>query len=379
MYDIVVIGGNLAGTTAAITASEKGGNVAIIEKNESPHYPAHCGEGIDTTTASFIDFEKINCYTNPIEKMVIKLTHNKQYQIHFKKKGLIVFDRNYLEKKLLEKSKENGVDVLLGQKMIDYHPPNTIITDKHLNIKGKVIIDASGINCVIGKKMGMKPKTLPQDIGVCIQSRVKGDIDAKTMKTWFHKPYAPFGYGWVFPIDKDYANIGIGIPGGQHVDMHHLLQLYIQEELGSDYEIMDTFHACVPSAPPVNSMVKDNVLLTGDAARLVNAFLGSGIANAIVSGSLAGGIAIEYVQKKIPSLDAYQEILAPKINRLQKVYQKRNKTLFTASFYTSYKRGFFALTLMNKLLPNTFNKQVEKILGKDIALIKKHKKTPTLF
>jgi digeranylgeranylglycerophospholipid reductase len=378
MYDVVVVGGNLAGTTAAINACEKGVSVALIEKNKEPLYPAHCGEGIDSLTAAFIDLKKIGCYTNHIEHMEIKLTHQKKYMIHFKEKGLEVFDRNFLEKKLLEKCESDGVDLFLGHKMIDFQSPNLILTNSNKQINGKIIIDASGIDCVVGRKSGMKPKIRPQDVGVCIQSRIKSDIDAKTMKTWFHKPYAPFGYGWVFPIDTNYANIGIGIPGGQHVDLSDLLNSYITEEYGQEYQIIDTFRACVPSAAPVNRVVKNNILLTGDAARLANAFLGSGITNAIISGSLAGCIAADHLNNNT-SLEKYQELLQPKINRLQKVYNKRDKSLFTDSFYPKYKRGFFALTILNKILPETFNKQVEKILGKDIALINQFKKTPRLF
>ena len=36
-YDVVVIGGNLAGTSAAINALEKGASVAVIEKNLQPY------------------------------------------------------------------------------------------------------------------------------------------------------------------------------------------------------------------------------------------------------------------------------------------------------------------------------------------------------
>ena len=54
----------------------------------------------------------------------------------------------------------------------------------------------------------------PKNVGVCVQSRVKGEFNSDAMKFWFHKPYAPFGYAWLFPINARLANIGIGIPGG---------------------------------------------------------------------------------------------------------------------------------------------------------------------
>jgi len=43
------------------------------------------------------------------------------------------------------------------------------------------------------------------------------------MKLWFHKPYGPMGYAWLFPLNKNLANIGIGIMGGQKIDLKELL------------------------------------------------------------------------------------------------------------------------------------------------------------
>ena len=378
MYDVVVVGGNLAGTTAAISATEKGAKVALIEKYNVPHYPPHCGEGMDNITASFINFNQIHCKRNTINELIINLA-KKEYAIRFKNNVIITFDRYHLEKELLKKTKQQGTDLFLGNLVKSYNPPHKIILEDSTKIEGKIIIDASGINCVIGKIIGLKPKIKPLDIGVCIQSRVKTNINPKKMKAWFHKPYADYGYGWIFPIDKNHANIGLGIPGGQHIDMKKHLKDYIQHEIHSDYEILNSFYSCVPSAEPLNKIVKDNVLITGDAARLANSFLGSGIANAIFSGCLAGCISTDFIKKKINNLELYQEVLRPKINRLTKVYQKRNKIFSDKNFINAYARTFSILSFGNKLFPNFFHKKIKNALGEDVDIIKKYKKTSTLF
>ena len=40
MFDVIVIGGNLAGASAAINAAEKGANVALVERHKEPFSPA---------------------------------------------------------------------------------------------------------------------------------------------------------------------------------------------------------------------------------------------------------------------------------------------------------------------------------------------------
>ena len=112
----------------------------------------------------------------------------------------------------------------------------------------------------------------------------------------------------------------------------------------------------------LNKIVKDNVLITGDAARLANSFLGSGIANAIFSGCLAGCISTDFIKKKINNLELYQEILRSKINRLTKVYHKRNKRFSDKNFINAYARTFSILSFGNKLFPNFFHKKIKNAL-----------------
>ena len=81
MYDVVVIGGNLAGVNAAINAAEKGMKVALVEKNKNPHNPAHCGEGLIETIGDLLGLFKINCHKNRVNKFIINVASQEEYVI----------------------------------------------------------------------------------------------------------------------------------------------------------------------------------------------------------------------------------------------------------------------------------------------------------
>ena len=149
---------------------------------------------------------------------VLLAPSSKEYHITLNKHRVYIIDRNYAENYLLKEAEKKGVELKLGISMNGFNPPNDIILNNNKIIKGRVIIDASGIACQVGRQIGMGPKLLKQQIGVCIQSRVQGNFDNETLKIWFHKPYAPFGYAWFFPVNEKTANIGIGISGGQKID-----------------------------------------------------------------------------------------------------------------------------------------------------------------
>ena len=365
MFDVVIIGGNLAGVTAAIHAAEKGVNVALIERNKEPFFPAHCGEGIDDVTAEWLDLEKMSCEKNEIKNVIVNLSLKKEYIFNLKKHRLIIFDRNCVEKTLLDKADKLGVELIFGRNMRDFKPPHEIVLDDTNRSKGRVIIDASGIACQIGRRIGVNTRLRPEDIGVCVQSRVQSTFDPDTVRTWFHKPYAPFGYAWVFPINESMANIGIVIPGGQKVDLNILLKDYIDDLTSSRCKIIHTFRACVPSALPLSPLIKDNVMIVGDAARLANPVLGNGIENAIFSGGLAGKIAANYVHGKISSLKPYQDLMRSKILTLKKVYIRKTKLTTEKKFIHTYQRVFNILFLINKLVPRLLEDRVAKTIERD--------------
>ena len=354
MFDLVVIGGNLAGTTAAITAVSKCSNVALIEKNKEPFNPAHCGELIPSYTADILNLDKMDCFKNEIKNMKIKVPP-KEYNLKLKNK-MIIFDRNCVENKLLNEAEKKGVTVMLGTKMKDFRPPYEIYLNNNKSIKGKVIIDASGITCQVGKRIGINTKLKPMDVGVCIQSRVQSNYCEGTMELHFHKPYAPFGYAWLFPLNNTFANIGIIVPGGQKLDISKLLSCYIKDSSREKLTIINTFRAYEPIALPLNELYKNNVMIVGDAARLVYPESGGGIDSALVSGRLAGITAARYINGEINSLKPYQQALRVRILRVKNGYNRKIRASKSDKKYIkTYQRIFLFLSIANRIFPSLLN------------------------
>jgi len=374
VFDVVVVGGNLAGVSAAINAASKGVNVALIERNPIPLSPAHCGEIVTDICENLLLLDEIGCQKNIFKKMIVNVASPKEYIFHIKKNHLISFDRNYTEKALLKKAEKIGVKVFLGTNMRGFKPPYEVVVDNNKIIKGKIIIDSSGIACQVGRRIGLKTKLKKEDIGVCIQSRVQGNFNSDTIKFWFHKPYAPFGYAWVIPKDKKTANIGIGIRGGQKQDMEKLLKEYINDISEGTIKVASTFRDCVPIAPPLHPLFKDNVMITGDAARLVDAIGAAGIKQAILSGSLAGRVAANYIHGEISSLEIYQDLMSIMTKRILKLYKRSNYIYETEErLIKRYQRGFKLLYFANRIAPNFLQNRFVKFLEKETEVLKSYK------
>ena len=130
----------------------------------------------------------------------------------------------------------------------------------------------------------------------------------------------------------------------------------------------------------MNPLVKENVMIVGDAARLVNAPTGAGIGNALFSGSLAGIVAARYICGEIPSLEAYTNAMQIKVKRLQKAYIKKEKAIKNEKMYLKlFGRDLFIFSTINKLMPNFSEKVIEKTLEKDKKILELNKGTSVLL
>jgi digeranylgeranylglycerophospholipid reductase len=259
--------------------------------------------------------------------------------------------------------------------MKDFKPPHKVILDNHKTIEGEIIIDASGIACEVGRRVGLKTKIKKEDVGVCIQSRVSGAFDSDSVRIWFHKPYAPWGYAWLFPVNEKSANIGIGIKGGQKLNLDELLKHYIKDMTKGSYKIITTFRDCLPVATPLYPLFKDNIMVTGDAARLVDSIGAAGIRNAVLSGNLAGKVAANYIHGNISSLKIYQDIIINRIaKKLQKMYT-RSSYIYSDEerFIKRYQKGIRYLNILDRIAPIFLEKRIAKSFIKDIKIIEFYK------
>ncbi len=192
---------------------------------------------------------------------------------------------------------------------------------------------------------------------------VAGDHGAaKDLLTLYFDPeIAPGGYAWIFPKSDRRANIGlVTVPECGSVPFERLRRFITRVCPTEEVELFESVMnehmergrtgaladgpKTIPTAsdrprvivganplgPPIPQLVRGNVALVGDAARLVNPFTGGGLAAALVSGDRLGRLVGEMVEHRHPlaRLGEYERFIRRTLYRkLQRQYRLRVKML----------------------------------------------------
>lgn len=335
-YDIIVVGGGPAGSSAAFSAAKKGIKVALIEKEES------IAQTVRTSGVTWMDTIKEfqipkNCY-NPIKNYGFCSPNNK-VMIKDKIPRAAVLDVRETYRWLAKKAQQEGADLFLQTNVVD------IIKNKNGKILGvkatrsneelifnaEIVIDASGFQSVVAKSLGLVKQW--ERFGVGAEYEVNAEkIDSDTWWLLVGEEYSPAGYAWIFPVSKKIARIGVGVGKPESdTDPTERLKQILEKQLGPIKELgkitnLEFHYGLIPNEGLSRKTVYDGLILVGDSAGQANPLVLEGIRYAIRYGRIAGEIASDAIKLGNTSekfLNKYEAIwknaIQSKINSASKV------------------------------------------------------------
>lgn len=158
MFDVLIVGGGLAGLVNAIRLGRQGFQVAVFEQNT---YPFHrvCGEYISNETLSFF---RSDLKINPFDFGAIPITHFKltSPKGNFLEMRLDLggfgISRFTLDNILYETAQEHGVIFFTGTRIVEVGKANEIYfvkTNKSKKYNSKFIIGTFGKRSELDKKL----------------------------------------------------------------------------------------------------------------------------------------------------------------------------------------------------------------------------------
>ena len=308
--DIVIVGAGPAGSMAAKFCAQGGLNTILLEKKAEIGAPLRCAEGVSKKW-----LEEVGITPDPkwicadMKGAIIRSPSGYKFQLDESRAGSevgYVLERHLFDKALAADAAEAGAKIMMRTGITG------VIRDeagKLVGVKGnslgepveiyaKCVVAADGYESQVARWAGMKD-TVPKmsDICTCIQYRmVNLDIEHEYCD-FIIGGDAPGGYIWIFPKGETVANVGIGIMGTKckhGADPKYYLDKYIAKTPGlAQGEIVEVVGGFVSTCPGLDETIADNLILVGDAARVIDPITGGGICHACRTGMYAGKVLVE--------------------------------------------------------------------------------------
>ena len=297
-WDLLIVGGGPAGSSAALEAAERGLRVLVLDKRSTVGVPYQCGEYMPTNDeikSILPHVEGVDTlFDIPgwVKKREWTITRcispkGRHYDLPFAgySTSRAVFDQF-----LAARAMRRGAVFAMRRRVVDAGD-GWVKTYDGTRLEAPVVLGADGPHSVVREKMGI---AAPKVICPCIYWDVKGDFEG--VVDLYFGSVAPGGYAWMIP-KKDGANIGLGVQPqlAGKVNLKPLM-----DEFAKKYDVQEvctTGGGWVPASGPIRETVRGKTMLAGDAAGMVMASNGGGVCTAMVSGQIAGKTAALHLQQ----------------------------------------------------------------------------------
>jgi len=298
-YDVLIIGGGPAGSLAAKAAAQQNVDVLMVEKRQEIGSPVRCAEGVSTRAlAEFIELDpKWVCAT--INGGRIYAPDGGSVTIEEVGSGLVL-ERKIFDRELANQATQAGAEVWVKARAIDLIKNNGSVQgavirrrDGDYEIRAKVVIAADGVESQVGKWAGIDTTCRTDEVDTCVQYFMTGlgDVDPDYCHFYLGRERSPRGYAWIFPKGNGCANVGVGISGNIDNEMAvGYLNRFVEQE-APWASVLGMVVGCVPVVGTLSDIVRDGLMIVGDAAHQNDPVSGGGIINSMIAGQIAGEVA----------------------------------------------------------------------------------------
>jgi len=306
-YDVIIIGGGPAGTTAATFLAKAGRSVMILEKEHFPRF--HIGESLLPYSMEALDRLGVRkemdqrfmpkegadmvsgCGKSKVRflfKNGFKLKHTKAYQV----------ERADFDEMLLRNAEKNGAAVREGcaVRSVDFLENGVRVHTAEGEIEGKYLIDASGRQTVLGHHFGLKHQ-YEHLKKFAVHSHYDGMkfIDAEEQRV-IRIVRAKDRWFWVIPLSMTRTSIGMVMDAADFREARLSPEEALEQGLREQPVLWERLQDA-QRATPVRcdgdysyrnmKFAGDRWILAGDAAGFIDPIFSTGVFLAILSGENA--------------------------------------------------------------------------------------------
>lgn len=335
-YDVLVVGGGPAGAVTAWALARRGLRVAVFERAQFPREKV-CGDFVEPRGLRLL--EAMGCLRILEAASPLPITHVAMFlQARCAYRGRIPFygetpglpphgyiiPRRELDAVLLDAARRAGASVYdaCTVKSVARDGRDMRVTvgrgTDHAHVRGHVVVGADGTHSIVAQGAGLRHDDR-RYMAVSQRAYVEGVAVRQGEAAFFFDRDLFPGYGWMFPMSGERANIGVGILA----ETQTRYGISVPQLFRSFVEKLRLAHpGCAGirvAGKPLGGIVKtyggsgpncfDGGVLVGDAGCFVDPVTGEGIAPAAESALIAAPVvaaAVEQGRSDLPFLSRYE-------------------------------------------------------------------------
>ena len=283
VFDVVVIGGGLAGKSTAIHLLKKGYSILILEKS-TPNKSIHCAGGMAASVRNFLPLNLENAIETEIKKVHFSWKNEDPVIAELTGKApFLIVNRKSLDEILTKEVYRFGATILFSTNVESLKLNNDywlIQCENKKFFKAKYLVIADGSESLWASYLSLGPNKPKYASTIAINIKGLGNIEKDTVRFEFGS--IKYGFAWAFPM-QDSINIGLGsFIGDSNIKDQELCE-YIVQSLGfKDIKYQRIFKR-LRIWNGFHKLHNERVLVVGDAASLCDPFLAEGIRPSLIS------------------------------------------------------------------------------------------------
>ncbi len=287
MFDVAVVGSGPAGACAALSLARHGLRVAIVEKEPLPRYKT-CGGGLVGRGLRLLPPDVDRVVERRCDSAEL---HLHDAGLHFtatRRSPVIAMTmRDQLDYLLTWCAAAAGAEVISPCRVtgvaVEDHRARLDTTRGPLT--AAFVIAADGATSDVARQSGWQDG---RHLIPALEYEVEVDDGAFgrfASVPRFDVGVVPYGYAWVFP-KATHLSVGVLSTRRGPLNLHRYLEQYLRT-LGLRTQSVQRHGFLIPVRPRGGPLVRNRVMLVGDAAGLADPVTGEGISLAAQSGQLA--------------------------------------------------------------------------------------------
>ncbi len=343
-YDVIIVGGGLAGLTAAVHLSLENHSVLVLEKQQYPHHKV-CGEYVSSEVAPYLEKLGVNLIKNGavfIDTFQLSTVKGSLQEVELPQGGYGI-SRYAFDEILYKRALACGVDFVFKNvtSILFQNNDFKILTDEIESYTSGIVIGAYGKRSMLDKQL--KREFIQQKsswLGVKCHYKIDDFPDNLVALHNFDG-----GYGGLSKTETGEVNFCYLASYDNFKSFKNIAD-FNKDVVGKNPYMLDFFDRATPVFEKPLSIaqisfqekkpVEEHVVMCGDTAGLIHPLCGNGMAMAIHSAKIASDLIVKFFNNKGFSR-----------KQLEKEYTKSWNTVFKKRLWMG--RQFQKLMLNTKV------------------------------